>query len=58
METISYPYHTGLIFGMEKLTVFTRVQSIIVPVVGPIHTDMIWYHIVLMHFVPKQAKEI
>ena len=34
METTSYRYHTGLIFGMETLTVFTRVRSIIVTIFG------------------------
>ena len=30
-------------FWTEKLTVFTRVQSIIVPVLGPVHTDTASY---------------
>ena len=34
---------TGLIFGTEKLTMFTRIQSIIVPVLGPVHTDTVSY---------------
>ena len=42
METILCPY-TGLIYKTEKLTVFTWVQSIIVPVLGPVHTDMVSY---------------
>ena len=33
-EMTSYHYHSSLIFGTEKLTVFTWVQSIIVPVFG------------------------
>ena len=36
METISYRYHSGLIFGMEKLTVH-MVWSVFVPVLCPVH---------------------
>ena len=55
METILYPYHTGLIFGTEKLIVFTRVHSIIVPVLGPVHTDMVSY--CFEAFCAKTSKE-